>query len=229
VSKLQLLLNAYLKQTGLGGKVIFACILLLASAQQAQAHHLMSGKLPTNFWEGLITGLAHPIIGLDHFAFIVAIGLLAATKGQGILLPFAFLFAALIGSGLHLLGFSFPALELYVSASVVIFGILLAMKHSPNLGLMIVLGSLAGVFHGYAYAEAIFGAEMTPLLAYLVGFTLIQLGIALLAFLGGRIVLNQVIEQPALPLRFAGFTVAGAGVAFLGSQILDLILPAKPV
>jgi len=37
-----------------------------------------------NFFAGFMSGLGHPIIGFDHFAFIV-VGL--AIKRQGILLP----------------------------------------------------------------------------------------------------------------------------------------------
>ena len=43
-----------------------------SAAQKAMAHHAMGGRMPANFFEGFISGLAHPIIGLDHFAFIQA-------------------------------------------------------------------------------------------------------------------------------------------------------------
>jgi urease accessory protein len=216
------------REVSLGGIATLTCIMLLASTQQAQAHHLMGGRLPANFFEGFMSGLAHPMIGLDHFAFIVAVGLLGATKRHGILLPCAFLFAALVGSGLHLMRFNIPGLELCVSASVLIFGILLAMKNSPNLWLMIVLGAIAGLFHGYAYAESIFGAETTPLVAYLGGFTFIQLVVAMGAWGVGKFVLNQLAENAALSLRFAGFVISGAGGVFLSSIVLNAIFPLPP-
>ncbi|NJN32344.1 MAG: hypothetical protein HC824_19395, partial [Synechococcales cyanobacterium RM1_1_8] len=36
-------------------------------AQPALAHHPLGGRLPTNAFEGLMSGLAHPILGLDIF------------------------------------------------------------------------------------------------------------------------------------------------------------------
>jgi urease accessory protein len=218
------------RQRGTGAIAIatLAWMMLLSAAPQAQAHHAMGGGLPTTWWQGLISGLAHPLIGPDHFAFIVAVGLLAATKRQGIWLPLAFLGAALAGSGLHLSGLSFPGLEFCVSASVLMFGILLAMKDRPHLLVTIALGAIAGLFHGYAYAEAIFGAEMTPLLAYLLGFTAIQFVVAMLAWLAGKFVLKSLTEPSTLTLRFAGFVISGAGTAFLSSVVIDAILPQPP-
>lgn len=195
-------------------------ISILLSASPAAAHHAFGGKTPSNFFEGFLSGLAHPIIGLDHFAFVVAIGLLAAIKERGIFIPIAFVLTALAGTGIHLMSLDLPVPEVVISASVLVFGIMLALKNSPNSVLMIVLAAIAGLFHGYAYGESIVGAEMTPLVAYLAGFTLIQLAIALLSFQVSKSVMRPVTEQPNLVLRFAGFTIGGAGAAFLSSAIL---------
>ena len=201
---------------------IFSAIaLFLFAAQPAIAHHPFGGKTPDNFLEGILSGMGHPIIGPDHFAFVVAIGLLAAIKSkQGIFLPIAFVVATIAGTIVHLLALDLPAPELIISASVLILGIFLAMKESPNLGWLLGTAAIAGLFHGYAYGEAIVGAEMTPLIAYLGGFALIQLAIALAAFKIARLALKKVAEQPALALRFAGFTISGIGAAFLSSVIL---------
>jgi urease accessory protein len=43
------------------------------------------------------------------------------------------------------------------------------------------LVAFAGLFHGYAYAESIFGAEPAALYAYLTGFAIIQFVIAFAA------------------------------------------------
>jgi urease accessory protein len=40
------------------------------------------------------------------------------------------------------------------------------------------LAALAGLFHGYAYGEAVVGAGMDPIMAYLAGLCLIQMAIA---------------------------------------------------
>lgn len=53
-------------------------------AGPAWAHHAMGGEVPGTFAEGLLSGLAHPVIGLDHLAFILAVGLIAASLGAGL-------------------------------------------------------------------------------------------------------------------------------------------------
>ena len=55
--------------------------LLLSSP--AFAHHAMGGRLPSTFFEELLSGLAHPVIGLDHLSALIAIGLLSAGLVHG--------------------------------------------------------------------------------------------------------------------------------------------------
>ena len=75
--------------------------------------------------------------------------------------------------------------------------------------------ALAGILHGYAYAESIFGAEATPLVAYLVGFSVIQLGIAAAAFLIHR----RLIATREAWARFASSGV-GAAAGTIGAMFL---------
>ncbi|MEI6330396.1 MAG: HupE/UreJ family protein [Pseudanabaena sp. ELA645] len=202
---------------------------LLVVASPASAHHAMGGGMPSNFFEGFLSGLAHPVIGVDHLAFIIAIGLVAALKPQGWLIPIAFVLSAMLGTGIHLLGVSLPVVELVVSASILLFGILLAIKHSPNILVMVALSAVAGLFHGYAYGEAIFGAQTTALVAYLCGFTVIQLVISGAAFFVGQKVLKGDFANLSTNLRSAGLVICGVGAAFLASNISSLILPAPKV
>lgn len=194
------------------GLIVFS----LGVSTPALAHHALGGRLPSNGWEGFLSGLAHPVIGFDHFAFVVAIGLLAATKRQGIGLPIAFVLAALAGTGIHLLSFDLPIPEIFVSVSVLVFGVMLAMQRSPNFLILLGLSAMAGLFHGYAYGESIVGAEMSPLFAYLLGFTAIQTVIASSAYFIGKLVLRQ---PDSLSLRHIGFVLCGAGAAFLSAAV----------
>jgi len=190
------------------------------------AHHAMGGKVPANFFEGFTSGLAHPVIGPDHFAFVVSVGLLAAISHQGIMIPIAFVLAAIAGTGLHLMQIALPAAEFAISGSILLFGILLALKDRPNTWVLTGLAAIVGLFHGYAYGGSIFGAQMLPVIAYLMGFTVIQLVVAIAAFLIGRVVLKKATEQPSLPLRFAGFVICGVGITFLSTLILETIFSA---
>lgn len=185
----------------------------------ALAHHPLGGETPASAFEGFLSGLAHPILGPDHFVFVVAAGLLAVALRHGLLIPTAFILASLAGTGIHLLSINMPAPEFFISASVVLFGLMLT-KANPSLPLIIGMGAIAGLFHGYAYGEAIIGAEMTPLIAYLAGFTSIQLAISLAAHTVGKAAMKRVPDQPGRSLRSAGFVICGAGAAFLSAVIL---------
>jgi urease accessory protein len=212
----------WLAKVGVFAALIYATV---GSSDPALAHHAMGGGLPTTFAQGLLSGIAHPIIGPDHFAFIVAIGLLAATKPQGVLIPLAFIFTAMMGTGAHLMQWSLPGVELFVSGSILLFGILLALRNSPKTVTIAALSSLAGLFHGYAYGESIFGAEPTPLIAYLIGFTIIQLVVAGTAFCLGQQFFAQRIGHTLPRFRSAGLVISGIGVAFFLSQLVEILLP----
>ena len=48
----------------------------------ALAHHPMGGAAATTAWQGFVSGVAHPVVGLDHLAFLLAAGVLAAAVGR---------------------------------------------------------------------------------------------------------------------------------------------------
>lgn len=206
------------KSSSLRLRVAFVSLAALLLATPASAHHAMEGRVPANAFEGFMTGLAHPVIGIDHLAFVVAVGLLALTKRQGIWVPISFVIAALGGTAVHLMGVDLFASEFFTATSVLAFGILLALPKAPHVAVMIALGAIAGIFHGYAYGEAIVGAETMPLVSYLAGFTAIQIGITLLAFKLGKAAV-QLVDRTPVSLRFAGFTICGLGAAFMVSRL----------
>jgi urease accessory protein len=84
---------------------------LLATAGTASAHHPMGGKIPSTFAEGIASGLGHPIIGPDHLAFLVALGIAVGVSGLSFLTPFLFLVAMACGVAAHVAAFNFPAAE----------------------------------------------------------------------------------------------------------------------
>jgi|GEM_PF-135451 len=209
--------------------VVLVGLFFLVIAHPAHAHHPFGGQLPSNFLMGFLSGLGHPVIGIDHLFFVVAIGLLASRVGsrQGsrqvqysLAIPVAFVLATMVGTGIHLMALDLPLPEIVISASVLAFGFMLAMKENPKWGAIAFVAAIAGIFHGYAYGEAVVGAEMTPLIAYLAGFSIIQFAIALFSYRIGRLNLKQLTEQASLKLRFVGFTICGAGIAFLAGTIL---------
>src|SRR6188768_418935 len=91
-------------------------------SQPAAAHHVMGGKMPATFWQGALSGLGHPIIGLDHLAAVVAIGCLAAMHNAGALLVIGYVAAMMAGAAAHVQEASVPAAEFLVALSVIALG-----------------------------------------------------------------------------------------------------------
>lgn len=166
-------------------------IVVLAMSGSAWSHHPMDEATPSTLWQGLLSGLGHPIIGVDHLAFIIAIGLLCAfAKIRSPAFPIALVAATVLGAILQWVGVSLPYVEILVAISVIAVGVLL-LRTPEQLTALALAGTLAAVFHGMDYGEAIIGAEPTPLAAYLLGFSLIQMAIAGSAFYAGHLVLRN--------------------------------------
>lgn len=189
----------------------------------AWAHHPLDGRLPANFFEGMMSGLGHPVIGFDHLAFVIASGLIALKMTRGIIIPVVFVIATGIGAGIHLAAIDLPLSEIFIAASVVLFGVLLILRgkkrQNRNYTFIIsLLAAFAGLFHGFAYGEGIFGAEPTPLIAYLIGFTIIQLAISL----GSYIIATKLSKSISVKFitRFTGCAIAVSGMIFLSSAIV---------
>jgi urease accessory protein len=205
-------------------KTITATLIAVSAlaAEPAFAHHVMGGRMPATFLEGLLSGLGHPVIGIDHFAAVVAVGCLAAAHRAGAALAVAFVLAMIGGVALHLHGATVPASELLVALSVITLGaILLRVRPLPvsaSLGLFV----LVGLTHGYALGESIYGAERSPLAAYLIGLAIIQSAVALGAMAMARAVTRDRVDP--VRLRLIGAGIAGIGLAVLMQQLI----PAPP-
>lgn len=193
---------------------------ILINAAPALAHHPNGGAIPNSFTAGFLSGIGHPVIGIDHLVFVVAIGLLAALgRKRGMIIPLLFVLATVAGTVIHLQSVSLPVPELIIAASVLVMGIFLARKDRVSLAIVTLVGIVAGIFHGYAYGESIIGAEATALGAYLLGFCLIQLGISAIAFYSGKMLARH--SNSILILRFAGLAIAGVGCVFISNFILS--------
>lgn len=195
-----------------GLRPLAACAALLLAAP-AWAHHAMDGRTPETLAEGLLSGLAHPVIGLDHLAFVLAVGWLLAklplARRAG--LAAAFVVGTVAGTFLHLQSVDIPASELLVALSVLLAGLSLVFRRWPGLAVLAPALPLAGLLHGYAYGESIVGAEPAPLAAYLAGFAAIQF----LIIVGVATLLSR-SDAPRLQVsgRAAGIVIAGVGAWF---------------
>ncbi|MGY9057028.1 MAG: HupE/UreJ family protein [Alphaproteobacteria bacterium] len=176
----------------------------------ALAHHPIGGMTPATIWQGFASGIGHPVIGFDHLAFIIGMAALALLTKAPRLMPLAFVGMTVVGTLVHLQAVTLPGAELVIAASVLLVGVLgLAGAKLPTL-LAVAMFGFAGVFHGYAYGEAIVGAEASPLIAYLIGFAFVQTAIA-----WGLQLAAQSSSRMSEWIRAGAGIAVGVGAAFL--------------
>ncbi len=157
---------------------------------------------------GFVSGLGHPLLGLDHLFAMVAIGLWAAQQGGRALwaVPAAFVGAMLVGGGLAWSGSALPQVETALALSVLVLGLLIATRRQWAVPAGMALAAGFAVFHGYAH-----GLEM-PLAAspaqYGLGFVLATLG------LHGLGIVGSVIGRRTVQLAGAGIAATGLALIF---------------
>jgi urease accessory protein len=189
---------------------------LLATAGTASAHHVMGGKTPSTFTEGILSGVGHPIIGPDHLAFLVALGIAVGVGRLSFVTPFLFLVATACGVAAHVAALNIPAAELIVAVSVLIAGVLIALDQRIPASAWAAIFSIAGFFHGYAYGESIYGTEPTPLVAYLVGLVAVQtVLVAGIAFAS-----RAIWPTSRIGPRLVGAAICGVGFTVFVGQII---------
>jgi urease accessory protein len=195
-----------------------ACLLLIAGVAPAYAHHAMDYALPATVLEGLLSGLGHPVIGVDHLLFILGAGVLAARVRRGYALPLIFVAASMLAAASRAAGAPWELGEIWIAGSLVVLGAILIASHGTGRTAVAGLFLAAGALHGYALAAAIVGAEPTPLIAYFAGLTVIQCALALAAW---GVATWFTAHRPSVPLaRLTGAVVGAAGLVFVGLAAL---------
>jgi urease accessory protein len=197
-----------------------AAVLLMVGISSAAAHHAMGGTTPTTFMDGFLSGIGHPVIGIDHLAFIVAIGIAAAFVSGGFGIIAGFIAASSIGVLAHVIELNVPLVELLVAASVIVAGAALAIGLTGARGGWLMLAIIAGLFHGYAFGETVVGAERNVIGGYLIGLAVIQAVIATLAMLASRRFLVSA-EQSPMGLRAAGGALTALGLFLLVISLVE--------
>lgn len=188
-------------------KRISTLALALTLATPALAH---TGEGLTG---GFFDGFLHPLLGPDHVAAMIAVGLWGAFLGAPAIwiLPVVFPLVMAFGGVLGILGIPVPGVEFGIAASAVVLGLMVALAAKPHLFIAALLVGAFAIFHGYAHgAELPDGADAV---AYSLGFV-IATGMLHLA----GIAFGLLAQWPAgrYAVRAAGSVIALAGIAFLG-------------
>ena len=196
----------------------------LVLTTQAFAHHALGGTIPIGFGQGLLSGLAHPIIQADHLAFVLAVGVLTAVSQGGFMLPVWFVGGTVAGCLLNVGSLQLQPAGWMMPLSALLIGVYLASGRSEDGNWHKWVFLLAGALHGLAYSQAIIGSENNSLQGYLLGFAMVQTLVAWGAMTaayafwrGDRLYANA---------RVFGGVLAGVGITALYQAGIASALPA---
>lgn len=203
-----------------GLSVVLRALLLVLFALPAAAHHPMGYQLPQTFAQGLLSGFGHPVIGLDHLAFVIGIGLIAALVPRGLIAFGAFIGGCLAGCVIHLFSVDLPVVEPIIAASIIATGVVLLLQQHISTTVFAIGIGITGIFHGYAYGESIIGAEASVLGAYLIGFSLIQYGIGAVAYFVVKTLKAKPVTWAENSIRSAGVVIGSFGLYVLTIQFI---------
>jgi len=183
------------------------CLLLLALAcGPALAHTEQEGT------GGLLSGLLHPVQGVDHLLAMLAVGIWGAFLGAPLIwaLPVAFPLFMVAGAVLAIAGVPLPAVEIGIAVSVLLLGAAIAAGWRAPVAAAVVLVAAFGALHGHAHGTEL--PEAASPAAYAAGFV-IATGLLHLA----GIALGRLERLPKGRLLLRG---AGAAMALAGAWLL---------
>ncbi|HEX7272878.1 MAG TPA: HupE/UreJ family protein [Casimicrobiaceae bacterium] len=182
--------------------LVAGAIALGALVSQTADAHLLGAH------GGVLAGFTHPFLGLDHVLAMLAVGLWAAQMGGRALwaVPLTFIATLAGGAWLGNAGVTLPAVEAGIAASVLVFGLLVALAVRFPLAVGMLLTGAFALFHGHAH-----GTEL-PAMA------------SPLAYAGGFVVATGLLHLTGVALASAfharSLRVAGACVAAAGALIV---------
>lgn len=183
---------------------LLAALLLPALAQ---AHTGASAH--THEAASFYAGLLHPLTGLDHLAAMLALGVWSALALRRVwLAPAAFVLMLTVGAIAGLQGLGVPAIEPMIASSLLVLGLLVAVRRSLPLAAALALAGFFAFFHGAAHGYELASEQAWPALAGMLLATAALHGLGIL--LGRQLYTRQRWLAPA----------TGSAVALLGSALL---------
>ncbi len=160
-------------------------------------------------------GLSHPVSGVDHILAMVAVGIFAANLGGRALwaVPLTFMGLMAVGGGLGIAGVPLPFVEVGIAMSIIVLGLLVAMRIEWPVAAAMALVGVFAIFHGHAH-----GTEMpadAPGAEYALGFVAAT-GLLHLAGIGIGLGIGKAGDRYSHRIAQAG----GAAVALAGVLVL---------
>jgi urease accessory protein len=155
----------------------------LLIAGNAEAH---TGLAQT---AGLASGFVHPLLGLDHLLVLLAAGVYAGTRDDGIFVRLLFVVLAAVGAGLLLAAAGMP--QGAVTAGLAVAGLLIGLALLCELRVAAswaaAVAVLVGLLHGHAHGVEVAAAPgFAAYAAGLMAATALLLAVGALCGAAGR-------------------------------------------
>lgn len=185
-------------------------ILLFTTAGAAYAH------AGSGLAGGFASGFMHPILGWDHVAAMVAVGLWGAFLGRPaiLILPIVFPMVMAVGGALGVAGVPIPAVETGIAASAIVLGAMVALAMRPHIAIAAVIVGAFAIFHGHAHGTEL--PHSANAISYSLGFV-IATGLLHLLGIGFGLLVRWPLGKVAV--RAGGGIIALAGLGFLSGAI----------
>jgi urease accessory protein len=195
--------------TSRAGSTAFASLLLLwGFPSVAHAH------VGQEAGEGFLSGLLHPVFGLDHFLAMLSVGIVSAQLGGRRIytVPATFVLSMIAGAAVGVHGIRWPFSEAGIAVSVVVLGLAIALvrREAGSLPIMAVV-AFFGSLHGHAHGLEL--PRSADPIYYAAGFVTSTAAIHLLGVGIGHLFTTR----PAFTalLRHLGSGMAGMGLMIL--------------
>lgn len=187
--------------------LIVASVALLAFPSPLAAHEGGAAA-------GLLSGLLHPVSGLDHVLAMLAVGIWGAQMGPPAIwvLPVTFPMVMAFGGMLSLVGVPVPGVEIGIGLSALLLGLMVALERRPDLRAAAVLVGFFAIFHGYAHGAEL--PEGQSGILYSIGFV-VSTGTLHASGIGVGLIHRWDRGKRALRIAGAGIAAGGAWFTWL--------------
>src|SRR6185312_9112658 len=127
---------------------LFALLAILIFTSQACHAHVETAAA------GFVSGLLHPVFGIDHLLAMLSVGIVSAQLGGRhiLLVPSTFVVSMVTGASLGVLGYDIPFLEAGIALSVILLGTAIILIRGGQRSYVVYLFvAFFGSLHGYAH------------------------------------------------------------------------------
>ncbi|MEM6677357.1 MAG: HupE/UreJ family protein [Pseudomonadota bacterium] len=163
--------------------------------------------------DGFMSGVMHPLLGLDHLIAMIAVGLWGAQLGMPLLIALPVLFPMLMALGglLAILGMPLPGVEVGIALSGVVLGAAIVAAWKAPVWVAVALIAAFAMMHGHAHGTELPHAAAP--LPYALGFILATGSLHLIGI--GIGLLNDWRDLGPKVVRGCGALIALLGLVFL--------------